>query len=450
MKTSMDKSQMTALKSILTKRLSIVQGPPGTGKTFVSVQALHILLENMREGDPPIIVACQTNHALGIFFGFLTGLADIRSLFTIVLADDVDQLLDHVLQKEKEIVRLGGRTQDTDKIKERTIFELRKGGHINIQGSQYNLASAKMKILRDKMVKLLEPLKQELLTSEDFYELGFISPTQAKSFSQRSAGWVVVEENEKPGGFMGQWLGEYFVEIQTHEPIENEYEEGDIEYETLKEIEQEYHAAEDHDDTLKGFWFAMGREYTVLKPVGVSPAEIQQAMMVENVWDLEEYLRAAIYHHLRQRVMNKIWEEVKSLNKEYQNFAQMLRVSKLEKDAHIIAGSKLVGMTTTGLGKYRSIIAAVKPRIVLIEEAAEALEGPVAIACMPSVEHLILVGDHKQLRPHCSVNDLSEDPYFLDISMFERLVDNKFPFETLRTQRRKFFHCEMMKSTNKL
>lgn len=56
---------MTALKSILTRRVSIVQGPPGTGKTFVSVQALKILLHNMDTGDPPIIVACQTNHALG-------------------------------------------------------------------------------------------------------------------------------------------------------------------------------------------------------------------------------------------------------------------------------------------------------------------------------------------------------------------------------------------------
>lgn len=63
--TSMDKSQMTGLHQILTKRLGILQGPPGTGKTFVSTNALQVLLMNMREGDPPIIVACQTNHALG-------------------------------------------------------------------------------------------------------------------------------------------------------------------------------------------------------------------------------------------------------------------------------------------------------------------------------------------------------------------------------------------------
>ena len=62
--TELDDSQQSALKRILTKRLAIIQGPPGTGKTFVSVTALKILLSAMKPTDPPIVVACQTNHAL--------------------------------------------------------------------------------------------------------------------------------------------------------------------------------------------------------------------------------------------------------------------------------------------------------------------------------------------------------------------------------------------------
>lgn len=37
------------------------------------------------------------------------------------------------------------------------------------------------------------------------------------------------------------------------------------------------------------------------------------------------------------------------------------------------------------------------PYQVLVEEAAETLEAPVTVACLPTLEHLILVGDHKQL-----------------------------------------------------
>ena len=62
---TMDKTQQQALKTILTNRVAIVQGPPGTGKTWVSVVALKAMIKNMDRNDPPIVIACQTNHALG-------------------------------------------------------------------------------------------------------------------------------------------------------------------------------------------------------------------------------------------------------------------------------------------------------------------------------------------------------------------------------------------------
>lgn len=339
---------------------------------------------------------------------------------------------------------MGGRTQDKDKIKDHTIFELRKKSNVKIQGSQHGHATANLKRIRDKMMKLFESLKQEVLTVDDLYDNRLITPAQAKSFNERSAGWIVPEETNEKGGIIGQWLGEYLKEIQVQEVICNGDEEGDIEEEKRKELEEDFLLSgpsangDKIDDRLKGDWFAMGRQYTVENPAGVTMAEIQQARRVQNVWDLEGYMRAALYHHLRTEFINKIWNEVINLNKDYQRYCQMLKISRLETDAHIVSKAKLIGMTTTGLAKYRSIIAAIGPKIVLIEEAAEALEGPVVVACMPSVEHLILVGDHKQLRGHCSDMNLSDDPYYLDISMFERLVTNEVPYVTLRTQRRGF------------
>ncbi|KAI5843438.1 hypothetical protein DFP73DRAFT_552098 [Morchella snyderi] len=405
----MDSTQMKALHSILTRRVSIVQGPPGTGKTHVSVQALRLLLHNMDAGDPPIIVACQTNHAL-------------------------DQLLNHILEFEEEVVRMGGRTQDKDKIKDHTMFELRMKSNVKIQGSQHGYALANIKKIRDKMMELFECLKQEVLTVDDLYDSRLITPAQAKSFNERSAGWILPEETNAKGGIIGQWLGEHFNEIKAQETIGGEFEEADIEEEKRKEVEVEFGRPD--DGRLKGDWFTMYRQYTVDKPSGVTMADIQLAKRVQNVWDIEGYMRAALYHHLRTQFITKIWNKVVNLNKDYQHYCQLLKISKMETDAHIISKNKIIGMTTTGLAKNRSIIAAVGPKIVLIEEAAEALEGPVVVACMPSVEHLILVGDHKQLRGHCSDINLSDDPYYLDISMFERLVTNELPYETLRTQRR--------------
>lgn len=42
------------------------------------------------------------------------------------------------------------------------------------------------------------------------------------------------------------------------------------------------------------------------------------------------------------------------------------------------------------------MISALQPKIMIIEEASEALEQYVVASCFESLEHLILVGDHLQ------------------------------------------------------
>jgi len=58
-----------------------------------------------------------------------------------------------------------------------------------------------------------------------------------------------------------------------------------------------------------------------------------------------------------------------------------------------------------------------------------------ATSLTPSIEHLILIGDHEQLRPSSNVYELALK-YNLDISMFERLVNNNFENVMLKNQRR--------------
>jgi hypothetical protein len=55
---------------------------------------------------------------------------------------------------------------------------------------------------------------------------------------------------------------------------------------------------------------------------------------------------------------------------------------------------------------------------------------------METVQHLILVGDHQQLQGHCSIQELENEPFHLNVSMFERLVRNEMPYKTLLQQRR--------------
>lgn len=119
------------------------------------------------------------------------------------------------------------------------------------------------------------------------------------------------------------------------------------------------------------------------------------------------------------------------------------------------------------------------PRVLIVEEAGECLESHVLANLVPSIEQVILIGDHLQLRPQIenyrasrsllvtvvnpltsSISELSIDSdsgklYRLDESLFERLVkcmvpslsrsrsltpslsiSAKVPFSVLQTQRR--------------
>jgi len=58
---------------------------------------------------------------------------------------------------------------------------------------------------------------------------------------------------------------------------------------------------------------------------------------------------------------------------------------------------------------------------MIVEEAAEVLEAHIVTSMPETTQHLILIGDHQQLKPSPTVYDLAVK-YQLDMSLFERLV----------------------------
>ena len=88
-----------------------------------------------------------------------------------------------------------------------------------------------------------------------------------------------------------------------------------------------------------------------------------------------------------------------------------------------------------GAAKYSKILEELQPRITIVEEAAEVLESHILTSLTPGCQHLILIGDHQQLRPNPTVYELAKD-YQLDVSLFERMVKNGMPFERLKLQHR--------------
>ena len=92
----------------------------------------------------------------------------------------------------------------------------------------------------------------------------------------------------------------------------------------------------------------------------------------------------------------------------------------------VLASKRVIGCTTTGAAKYKELLDTANASVLIIEEAGEVLEAHVLSSLQPTTKHMILIGDHQQLRPKLEHYPLSvEAPHYdlnFNISLFERLI----------------------------
>lgn len=213
----------------------------------------------------------------------------------------------------------------------------------------------------------------------------------------------------------------------------------DFEVEQLQELEAEAVAKDDDDDleALRGEVILLSDNYVGRGGSTLTTAEIRDLLRTTaDLTTIAPVDRGAFYNYFKREVKALVAVEIRRLAKQYDETVLQRKVGLWEEDVRILGEQRIIGCTTTGLSKYRALISALRPRIILVEEAAETMEAPVTAGCFPSLEHLILVGDHQQLRPHTQVHAFEDEPYFLNLSLFERLVRNDVAYSTLTRQRR--------------
>ena len=150
-------------------------------------------------------------------------------------------------------------------------------------------------------------------------------------------------------------------------------------------------------------------------------------LSLRNRWRLYNYWEEQRYRYLQ--------EENRKRALEYSEKCKKITELRQQEDRFILEGADVVGMTTTGAAKYQHILHRIKPKIVIVEEAAEVLEAHIVSALSAGTQHLILIGDHKQLRPKPNEHVLATK-YNLSISLFERLVIKQMSQATLEIQHR--------------
>ncbi|KAL6759014.1 AAA domain-containing protein [Haematococcus lacustris] len=105
----------------------------------------------------------------------------------------------------------------------------------------------------------------------------------------------------------------------------------------------------------------------------------------------------------------------------------------------VLKKARVIGCTMTGAASHKALLDALQPGVLLVEEAGELLEAHVLTSLSTKTKHLVLIGDHKQLRPMVGGYSLQKESgrgYDLNVSLFERLVLAGFPHASLAVQHR--------------
>ncbi|XP_023281831.1 NFX1-type zinc finger-containing protein 1 [Seriola lalandi dorsalis] len=473
----LDESQMRALQLALTKELAIIQGPPGTGKTYVGLKIAQALLTNKNlwkgaTGNAPILVVCYTNHAL-------------------------DQFLEGIHKFLKDgIVRVGGRS-NSEILKRFTLRELTHSHNFRSTlpahlRSAYNAIYKQLceeeRELQNQSVKLECSLKGVLRES---ILRRFISYRHWDSLNLPPMQDGFESWNEKRSSLIMEWLGlgsTVFLQRETGNANINEdiaaEEAMELEEEDLIEIAEEadlIQAERIIDDNIGPRRGRDGRKTgnmeeavreveELMLAMNLDKAEIQ-AEQSEEGWEMQRDQKRKIKNKIRRELgktsamsereadtvfdvwtlsqqdrwrLYRLWVaqyrielRTRAVESEqaYQNAVDRLADVKRQESLCLLKKAMVIGMTTTGAAKYRAALQEVRPRLVIVEEAAEVLEAHTITTLSEACQHLILIGDHQQLHPSATVYELAKN-FHLETSMFERLVKMGHPFVRLNYQHR--------------
>jgi hypothetical protein len=381
----------------LKQRLSLVQGPPGTGKSYVGALAAKALLDHTNE---KLLIICHTNQALDQF------IQDIRKVGV----------------KDSDIVRLGGM--------ERT-----------------------------------DPANHSLLLSSLRIDSTLRSSWETKSF---------VKDLERQISDDAQRLDNLYREFTSLDALRGHLDDlamrRDPRYSQAFEISLEVNGT---TRTIKKGTVA-DKHYLLQRWInGENPGVFPEKKRYTDVWNLSLQQRKELSTSWWAKISQNGLSAFLKAAEHHNDLLSQARNANGQVTEQIIRSKRIIACTTSGAAKYPQVLAEA-PGIIIVEEAGtytsnlchnevssspnnhcddpshkkhadsnlqtigQVLESHIVTALNPTAKQLIMIGDHKQLRPFVNY-DLSVekgDGYDLNRSMFERLVLRGYPHEVLAQQHR--------------
>ncbi|XP_030831533.1 NFX1-type zinc finger-containing protein 1-like [Strongylocentrotus purpuratus] len=448
----LDQSQYEAAKTALTKELSVIQGPPGTGKTYIGLKIVETLLLNREiwsseENPSPILLVSYTNHALDQFLeGILTfhdtGIVRVgsRSKSEKLQPFKLNRMVgrwgrEYVQRRVRHVKKeVDGAKRRVERTQARIEGATR--GIINEDELRpFMILEHNNSLLRLSHLKHTNSWLVEWLLCERHYDRDWNQQEKRDNLEQRDN---LQEQERKESPKRGP--------VANKATIKVEYERSALESERMIDdefVEESSDEEEDEDYPFLGLDLndlnkaedGILRKFIQMKMSGKDVLDPGALQSVIDVWSMHPNDRWALYQSWLQSYLKQLKGKLPAYELEFKQLCGQLDEAKNVLKYQILRQATIIGMTTTGAANHQQVLQRVRPKIVIVEEAAEVLEAHIITALNASCQQLILIGDHQQLRPKPNVYLLAKK-YHLDVSLFERLINNEFPHSQLELQHR--------------
>ena len=120
------------------------------------------------------------------------------------------------------------------------------------------------------------------------------------------------------------------------------------------------------------------------------PMSERAARNVDDVTQLEYDRRWSLYQYWVSHYLHQCKQKIAGHAETYALACQEYQKAQTELDYAVLRDAHVVGATTTGAAKYHDILQKMRPKIIIIEEAAEVLESHI-VTCNRAILFIIFV-----------------------------------------------------------
>ena len=382
---------------------------------------MQVLLHNKPAMNcGPILCICYTNHAL-------------------------DQFLEHLLdQKVTSIVRVGARSKSA-RLENYNLTSLMKSQErpydvsrsLRDAHEQWDEVSKKIggleKALKDENLDWEYVSPHLMMSNPEQWQQLMHDPDEDVLEEEQEEGFTRVRRNRDQSPYM-RWATS--TDLKEKEEWSRRQEQEEARQKNKKKRNKNRFEA--FRDDRAGAGTSLPRVHV---PRTNRPLSL---LLTGDVWTMSSTERRRLIEAWKPEVLKMMMGEMKQLLRQVDEISAKKNNAYDEIRRGILAKATVIGMTTNGAAKHQTLVSAVAPKIIICEEAGEVLEAHILTALSASTQHLILIGDHLQLRPQIETYSLQSDSpigkqHNLDRSLFERLVTsstNPLPMSHLTIQRR--------------